>query len=339
MDATMKVQTQIRQNAEEVSSYLSSLSTWQKSIKKKDQDLRARPPTASSAAAPAAPAAAPTGPRSTAAAHGPAVRKGAGTVPTVALASSGGGASESAAKHTYDVGYKKWETFDVDAALAAAGEEEEEAQALGQQGGGHEMTTFATRPPAPPSRPEPTELTPTSMIPAAAVASAAASSVSVPAARGVFVNADAEAAERELGNKEFANGNFAAAVKSYTKCLGLKGRNYIAFSNRAMAYLKLKEYHRAESDCSSALSLCPTHAKSLLRRATARNALGKHRAALADLLAAQDADPANKQTRGEIQRTKEALLAAVNRAPLVRVLVEDEVGDGGGGVAGPDLPA
>ena len=31
----------------------------------------------------------------------------------------------------------------------------------------------------------------------------------------------------------------------YNRCLGLKTRNHIAFSNRALSYLKLKEYSRA----------------------------------------------------------------------------------------------
>lgn len=44
----------------------------------------------------------------------------------------------------------------------------------------------------------------------------------VPAARGMPTLKDAEAAERERGNEEFRMGNFTAAIKSYTKCLGLK---------------------------------------------------------------------------------------------------------------------
>jgi len=71
--------------------------------------------------------------------------------------------------------------------------------------------------------------------------------------------------------------------QSYTKCLGLKSKNYVAFSNRAMAYLKLKEFIRAEQDCNFALDIQKDHVKSLMRRATARNALGRHRGALTDL--------------------------------------------------------
>ena len=89
----------------------------------------------------------------------------------------------------------------------------------------------------------------------------------VPKARGVFKYQDPEAAEREIGNSYFKSGNFPASVKSYTKCLGLKTGNIVAFSNRAMAYLKLKEYNRAVMDCNNALLLDATHVKTLSRRA------------------------------------------------------------------------
>lgn len=164
---------------------------------------------------------------------------------------------------------------------------------------------------------------------------------SIPKARGTFVNRDLEEAEREKGNIEFKNGNFTAAVKSYTRCLGLKvnfiirlrfafilmllnasvqSNNFIAFSNRAMAYLKLKEHHRAVTDCGCALSIEPEHVKSLLRRATAFNALGKHRVALLDLLQAERLEPGNKQVKVDMQLTKELLRSAANRAPLVSTL-------------------
>ena len=70
--------------------------------------------------------------------------------------------------------------------------------------------------------------------------------LNVPRAKGLANLKDAETAERERGNEEFQKGNFAGAVKCYTKCLGLKVGNTVAFSNRAMAYLKLKEFSRAE---------------------------------------------------------------------------------------------
>lgn len=152
---------------------------------------------------------------------------------------------------------------------------------------------------------------------------------------------DAETCERERGNEEFQRGDFQAAVRCYTRCLGLKVGNYIAFSNRAMALLKLKEYHRAEADCDCALAIEPTHVKSLVRRATARTALGKYRAALQDLNAAAALEPSNKQIRADLQKTKELLRSAVNRAPLVRLSPrkESENSNQTQIIAGPDLPS
>lgn len=64
-------------------------------------------------------------------------------------------------------------------------------------------------------------LTPASIIPAITVASSG-TNIEVPKARGVYERVDLEAVEREKGNAEFKVGNFASAVKYYTKCLGLK---------------------------------------------------------------------------------------------------------------------
>jgi hypothetical protein len=47
-----------------------------------------------------------------------------------------------------------------------------------------------------------------------------------------------------------------------------------------------------QTDCTCALQIEPQHVKSLLRRSTAYNALGKHRAALRDLLVAAGIEPA-----------------------------------------------
>ena len=44
----------------------------------------------------------------------------------------------------------------------------------------------------------------------------------VPKAIGSVIPIDPEEFEREKGNIEFKNGNFATAVKAYTKCIGLK---------------------------------------------------------------------------------------------------------------------
>ena len=149
--------------------------------------------------------------------------------------------------------------------------------------------------------------------------------LTVPKARGNSENIDGESLERQRGNTLYEQGNFASAVKSYTTCLGMKVNNYVAFSNRAMAYIKLKEYGKAEKDCTCALSIDPMHVKSMLRRATAKNAVGKHRSAIDDLKMALELDNGNKLAKSDLIKSKEALRNAVNRAPMIKVLSEWEL--------------
>lgn len=96
MGDTMKVQSQIRQNAEEVSSYLTDMAKWEKKINNKDTK------------------------RSTTTSKALPVRLGSGTVKVIEKVAS---TNNTAAGHTYDVGYKKWDKFNVDAALEADNDE------------------------------------------------------------------------------------------------------------------------------------------------------------------------------------------------------------------------
>lgn len=91
-----------------------------------------------------------------------------------------------------------------------------------------------------------------------------------------------EELEKEEGNAHYKRGDYVAAIKSYTRCLGYNPQNAVVLSNRAMAYLKNREFANAEDDCKLALKADPTHVKSYSRRGTARNSLGKHRLALLD---------------------------------------------------------
>lgn len=87
---------------------------------------------------------------------------------------------------------------------------------------------------------------------------------------------------QKRGNKFYTEGNFHEAVKCYTKCLVLNPQSDLAYSNRAMSFLKLKEWRNAEDDATSSLRINPWNTKSLQRRSTARASMGKLRAALQD---------------------------------------------------------
>jgi len=130
-----------------------------------------------------------------------------------------------------------------------------------------------------------------------------------------------EVMEREIGNEYFKQGDFKQAVKYYTRSIGFNPRCSLAYSNRAMALLKLKDFSAAELDSSCAIEIDPSHVKSFSRRGTARNALGRHRAALLDFEEAARLEPNNKATQSEIRRTKEAIKASVKRAPRRQINV------------------
>ena len=84
----LKVQNQIRQNAEEISGFFSDLMQWEKDIKVKDIKIQQKKGT-----------------------HTPV--RGSGTVKIQStLVPESISKSHSAAQHTYDIGYEKWKNFD-----------------------------------------------------------------------------------------------------------------------------------------------------------------------------------------------------------------------------------
>lgn len=264
MNSTMKVQTQIRQNAEEVSSFLQEMGKWEKTIKKKDSSMMSK-----------------TGVRPV---RSSAIREG-GTSQIKSTVTTKVIEPKDVASHTYDKSGKKWSDSEIDAQLKQQEEEEfQERQRLKKIR--EEEREIADE------KKYMLELNPATLVKKHSKKEDKLEKlVVVSKARGVASDKDGEILERQIGNEEFQKGNFHGAVKSYTKCLGMKVKNYTAFSNRAMAYLKLKDFRRAETDCDCALDIEPKHIKSLVRRATARNALGKHRAALVDLNYSLEIDP------------------------------------------------
>ena len=130
---------------------------------------------------------------------------------------------------------------------------------------------------------------------------------------------------RARGNEFFSQKQFAAALACYTRCLESKEslKAPTVYSNRAMAFLKLKQFANAEADCFEALLIRPTHVKSLHRRAVARLHLGKLRGALLDVYAAEDNCDTDALTDLK-SKCEQALVEAVKRAPRrnVRISVE-----------------
>lgn len=85
-----------------------------------------------------------------------------------------------------------------------------------------------------------------------------------------------------------------------------KKLNAIIYANRALVYLKQKDYDRAIDDCDTSIALNDKYFKSYLRRAEARKAMGNFEACIADYQKIREIDP-NQDVAGLI---KEAKLAA-----------------------------
>ena len=332
-----EVQYKIRQNASEMQDYMKSLGKWEKDIKKKEKTLKkaTRKSTTSSTK---------TTSSKTKARHVPAVRGTKGsTVYASTTATShastahpmlskhlkatgkSGAASESSTKqkyrspaeaararraeeakkkttkdsHTYDKGYKKWENFDVDAELAKVDQEDDGSS---------------------------TPLPPSSLQNEAAVQQSAAPvrNRSVKGKKRVSApSISREELYKQDGNKHYGRGEFQQSIKCYTRCIAANPRNAVAYSNRAQAHVKLKNFLKAEEDCSSAIMIAPEFVKSWTRRGTARNSLGRHRAALRDFEKALVLEPSNKKLHTEVRKTREAIKSCVRRTPRQQIPVRE----------------
>lgn len=198
---TLKVQNQIRNNADEISNYLNDLMKWEAKIQHTDQAIRERKHkkggTTNKQTEVHVQSVCQHSQDSGAVGSTESARKLSSTAPTHKEA--------SAAKHTYDVGYKKWEKINVDDLMNDIDEESSSPPSLNAP------------PLPPPATSDASMLTPASIIPSLPQVTAP-----VAAPRNARPVADMEAHERQRGNEAFEKGNFHQAVKHYTTCLGLK---------------------------------------------------------------------------------------------------------------------
>ena len=60
-------------------------------------------------------------------------------------------------------------------------------------------------------------------------------------------------AQKEKGNKAMAEGDYQKAIEHYTFALDYIKDNKTIYTNRALAYIKLKKYSKAIKDCDKVL--------------------------------------------------------------------------------------
>ncbi len=97
------------------------------------------------------------------------------------------------------------------------------------------------------------------------------------------------------------------------------------YSNRAQAYINVKRYKEAETDCTMALEIDANHTKSWHRRGVARYYLKSLRAAKKDLEKALSLAPAQADIKTEIENVKKEM-EKVKNEQIVRMVERGKLG-------------
>lgn len=95
------------------------------------------------------------------------------------------------------------------------------------------------------------------------------------------------------GNDCMKNGQYAEALKHYTKAIELNSRNAVYYCNRAAAYSRLEKHNEVISDCRDAIKLDPNYGKAYGRLGIAYSNMNMYREAKDAYAKARQLDPAN----------------------------------------------
>lgn len=120
---------------------------------------------------------------------------------------------------------------------------------------------------------------------------------------------------KEAGNQLFKEGKWEEALEQYTFGLEIAetaenippDQKGLLLSNRAQCFLKLSDWQRSLDDANACLALLPEHAKSLVRRGTALEQLGRRDEALRDFAQVARADPSNVLAVQHARRLREEI--------------------------------
>lgn len=113
--------------------------------------------------------------------------------------------------------------------------------------------------------------------------------------------------ERLKGNECMRAKEFQDAIKCYSRSLDHFPEDAATFSNRALAYLKTKEYARALEDAEAAIKLKEDYIKAYHRRGKAYAAMNKLELAIRDFQFILEKEPNNKEAMQEVKNARKKL--------------------------------
>lgn len=125
-----------------------------------------------------------------------------------------------------------------------------------------------------------------------------------------IIKASAHSYANELknkGNECVKVNDFKKAIPFYTEAIRTYKFDPIYFSNRALCYLKLKQYIDCIEDCSIAIQLDPTCVKAFYRRMQANECLANVNDALSDCEKVLQLEPSNKDAKRNLDTLTEKL--------------------------------
>ncbi|KAM9959862.1 hypothetical protein ACTFIR_000963 [Dictyostelium discoideum] len=133
------------------------------------------------------------------------------------------------------------------------------------------------------------------------------SSSSTSKADNIIDNTNESIKYKEKGNKLFGQQKYKESIEYYTLAIQLDSTNAVLYGNRAMAYLKMKNYQQCEIDSSRCLNLDPTYTKAYHRRGIARVELKRFEEAIQDFKHLLKSDPSNKDILIELNKATSLL--------------------------------
>lgn len=98
---------------------------------------------------------------------------------------------------------------------------------------------------------------------------------------------------------------FNEAINCYNTSINLDSKETTTYCNRALAFIKLKQYEKGLKDCNEAIFLKRDYSKAYYRRSTCLLALNRFREAFDDLLFILKDAPSNQEILNEITNLKE----------------------------------
>ncbi len=84
------------------------------------------------------------------------------------------------------------------------------------------------------------------------------------------------------GDKQYAIGNFAKAIKFYNKALSLNPKNVKAYNSRGIVHYELKDYSSAVIDYTQAITMQPNNLGIIINRGVSYSHLGDYKNATID---------------------------------------------------------